>query len=108
MSPDALRFFSLEILPWLPGKTAGSSLEVLEVPPSLPGWRRCQGGALLSRRGWGLLGEAAGWIRSWGGSLASSQRNLQQGSTWGRARILILGEGEEPGGIGSPGELGKP
>ena len=101
MSPDALRFSSWEILLWLPGKTVGSSLEVLKVPPSLPGRDAGRGGPLLSQRDWGLLGEAVGWIRSQGGSLASCQRNLEQGGAWGRARNFLLGEGEEPGGIGS-------
>lgn len=35
-------------------------------------------------------------------------RNLRQRSAWGRARILLLEEGEEPGGIGPCGELGMP
>lgn len=65
------RCSSLEARLLLPGKAVGSSVEV---PPAwLPGWGRWQGGALLPHVGWGLLGEAAGWIRSQGGSLASSQ-----------------------------------
>lgn len=40
---------------------------------SLSGGRCWQGGTLLPHVGWGILGEAAGWIRSQGGSLASFQ-----------------------------------
>lgn len=64
------RCSSLEVCLLLPGKAVGSSVEV---PPSLPGWGHWQGGALLPHVGWGLLGEAGGWIRSQEGSWALSQ-----------------------------------
>lgn len=64
-----------QMLLLLPGKDVGSSVEVLEVAlchlTAWVGTRTGRGSA--SHVGGGLLDEAAGWIRSQGGSLASSQ-----------------------------------
>lgn len=61
------------------------------MPPSLPGRGHWAEG-LRFQGVWGFLGEAVGWTRNQGGSLAFSQRNLQQEVPEGGQEIYFWGK----------------